>query len=63
MDISKLRHGKRVSVPRERVLQRRPWEEPYGTVVGNVSPYGVSVRLDGECATIMRFRPEELDDE
>jgi hypothetical protein len=63
MEINKLRHGKRVSVPRERVLQRRPWEEPYGTVVGSVSPYGVSVRLDGECATVMRFRPEELDDE
>ena len=63
MDISKLRHGKRVSVPIEKVLQRRPWEEPYGTVVGSVSPNGVSVRLDGECATIIRLRPEELDDE
>jgi len=63
MDISKLRHGKRVSVPKEKVMQRRPWEEPYGTVVGSVSPNGVSVRLDGECATIIRLRPEDLDDE
>jgi hypothetical protein len=63
MDISKLHHGKRVSVPREKVMQRRPWEEPYGMVVGSVSPNGVSVRLDGECATIIRLRPEDLDDE
>jgi len=63
MEIIKLRHGKRVSVPREKVLQRRPWEEPYGTVVGSVSPNGVSVRLDGECATVLRLRPEDLDEE
>lgn len=63
MDIKRLRHGKRVSVPREKVNQPRPWEEPYGTVVGTVSPGGVSVRLDGDCATIIRVRPEDLDDE
>jgi len=63
MDISKLRHGKRVSVPREKVTQCPPWEETYGAVVGSVSPSGVSVRLDGECATIIRLRPEDLDDE
>ncbi len=63
MDVSKFRHGKRVSIPREKVVQRRPWEESYGTVVGSVSPDGVSVRLDGECATIIRLRPGDLDDE
>lgn len=63
MDLYRIRAGKRVSVPREKVSQRRPWEEPYGTVVGTVSSNGVSVRLDGECATVIRVRPEDLDDE
>ena len=63
MDIKKLRHGKRVSVARELAVQGRPWEEPYGTVVGTVSEQGASVRLDGDAATIIRARLEDLDDE
>jgi hypothetical protein len=63
LDIGKIRAGKRVSVPREKVNQPRPWEEPYGTVVGTISNEGVSVRLDGECATVIRVRPEDLDEE
>lgn len=63
MDIKVLRHGKRVSLPREVAVQGRPWEEPYGTVVGTVSEHGASVRLDGEMATIVRVRLEDLDDE
>lgn len=63
MDIKKLRHGKRVSVPPEMVVQGRPWEERYGTVVGTVSEHSASVRLDGEMATIIRVRLEDLDDE
>lgn len=63
MDISKLWTGKRVSVPREKVAQPRPWEEPYGTIVGSFDAHGVSVRLDGECATVIRVRPEDIDDE
>ncbi|WP_124372872.1 MULTISPECIES: hypothetical protein [Pseudomonas] len=63
MDINKLRAGKRVSVPREKLEQGRPWEEPYGTIVGSFDANGVSVLLDGECATIIRVRPEDLDEE
>lgn len=63
MDIKKLRQGKRVSVPKELAIQGRPWEEPYGTVVGSFDINGVSVRLDGDCATIIRVHPEQLDDE
>jgi len=63
MDISKLRTGKRVSVPREKLEQGKPWEEPYGTIVGSYDANGVSVRLDGESATIIRVRPEDLDEE
>lgn len=63
MDTSKIRHGKRVSVPRELAVQGRPWEEPYGTVVGTVSEHGASVRLDGDMATIIRVRLEHLDEE
>jgi hypothetical protein len=63
MDIKELRHGKRVSVPSERAVQGRPWEEPYGMVVGTVSEHGASVRLDGDAATIIRVRLEDLDEE
>jgi len=63
MDIKKIKPGKRVSVPREKLQQGKPWEEPYGTVTGSHSAHGVSVLLDGECANIIRVRPEDLDDE
>ncbi len=63
MDIRKLYAGERVSVPVEKLQQGRPWEEPYGTVVGSFDDNGVSVRLDGECATVMRFRLTDIDDE
>ncbi len=63
MDIKQLRHGKRVSVPPEKAVQGRPWEEPYGMVVGTVSEHGASVRLDGDMATIIRVRLEDLGEE
>lgn len=57
--------GKRVMVPDERVPDRRPWAERYGVIVGvdqflDCRPW-VSVRLDGETAYVLSFRPEELE--
>ncbi len=63
MDIKKIKPGMRVSVPREKLQQDRPWEEAYGTVTGSHNAYGVSVVLDGESASVIRVRPEDLDDE
>lgn len=63
MDISQIYKGKRVSVPKDVLNQGKPWEEPYGTVVGSFSAEGVSVRLDGECATIIRIHPQYINDE
>jgi len=63
MSPSKVRIGARVSVPKEKVLQSRPWEEPYGTIVSVSNPVSVSVRLDGECATIISVARDELEDE
>ena len=63
MHINELWAGKRVSVPTKSASQGWPWEEPYGTIVGSTSAERVSVRLDGECATIIRIHPEDIDQE
>lgn len=62
-----LRVGKRVMVPKDKVPDRRPWAERYGTIIEIERFMGaapvISVRLDGLTSHIIWFRLEELDHE